>query len=104
LLDLVGRIYEAALQPEAWSDVLTRAADQLRATSGSLILQEGTLAPETAGAGAAVVPQVFVARLDPGTLETVRSQLKSVFQKTETRRQAELVAIITRLSFQPTER
>lgn len=68
MLDLVGRIYEAALQPETWSDVLTRAADQLRATSGSLILQEGTLAPETAGAGAAVGPQVFVARLDPATL------------------------------------
>jgi DNA-binding CsgD family transcriptional regulator/PAS domain-containing protein len=64
LLDLVGRMYDAALQPETWPDVLTRAADGLEAKSASLILQESAAA-EPSGPG---VTQAHVARLDPDTL------------------------------------
>lgn len=68
LLHLVGRIYEAALQPEMWPDVLARTADHLHATSASLIVQDGAVAQGGDGAGGSVVPQVFVSRLDPETL------------------------------------
>jgi DNA-binding CsgD family transcriptional regulator/PAS domain-containing protein len=66
LLDLVGRIYETALQPETWPDVLTRIADRLQAVSGSLIIHD-CVQPAVSDRNA-FLPQVHVTRLDPETL------------------------------------
>jgi hypothetical protein len=70
--------------------------DCLRRPSGSVVRRQSSR--PTSGAGESV--ELAAERLDV-SVSTARTQLKAVFAKTNTHRQAELVALIGRLrSFQ----
>jgi hypothetical protein len=62
VLDLVGQIYEAALEPEIWPRVLARLAAQTR--SASIMLSRSS--PSEKDGGRIVVAGAF----DPGFIQS----------------------------------